>query len=598
MPRTAPTASADPGKARELFERGLAHSMRQENDEAIACLEDAVAADPGMDKAHALLGELMLGKGQGGTAVGFYMFAILTNKAEKAYKLRFLELMNNTACVRFNPQMKAILQECLRTPGLPLQNMRATWHSLIATDPLYRPLMKAAAKRDFAAFVKVMRKSNVAQALLEDWFLLGLKNFVISDLLFETALVRLRRLLLEETLTPNRHGIFAPSQALALACALSHYCFETDYIFDLSEEEGRLSQDLRRQIEFSTAPESSEKLAALACYMPLWKLGNAQHLLAFARDAGPVAEILRVQIAERLAIEEAKKTIPQAASMDNAVSLEVRGQYEDFPYPRWQNISTRIKNEATEGYLRDVPNARILVAGCGTGAEAIELACVFPHAEITAIDLSLTSLGYAVRKSSDYGLANISFRHADILTLDPSWGSFDYIASSGVLHHMEDPVRGWRILAGLLKQRGLMRIGLYSETARLPIVAAREAIARKSYAPDAEGIRRFRKDAPRLLRSQDFKSISRARDYYYTPECRDLLFHVQEHRFTLPQVKSILDELGLTFLGFYLTEEVLAQYRRKFPSDPGALDLGNWDVFERKNPDTFRSMYRFWCRKA
>jgi hypothetical protein len=33
-------------------------------------------------------------------------------------------------------------------------------------------------------------------------------------------------------------------------------------------------------------------------------------------------------------------------------------------------------------------------------------------------------------------------------------------------------------------------------------------------------------------------------------ECRDLLFHVQEHRFSLPQIGATLEELGLDFVGF------------------------------------------------
>ena len=50
---------------------------------------------------------------------------------------------------------------------------------------------------------------------------------------------------------------------------------------------------------------------------------------------------------------------------------------------------------------------------------------------------------------------------------------FDLVESSGVLHHMEDPQEGWRILTGLVKPGGLMKIALYSEIARQDVVAAR-----------------------------------------------------------------------------------------------------------------------------
>ena len=50
---------------------------------------------------------------------------------------------------------------------------------------------------------------------------------------------------------------------------------------------------------------------------------------------------------------------------------------------------------------------------------------------------------------------------------------------------------------------------------------------------------------------------SQHRDFFSTSECRDLLFHCQEHRFTLPQISAFLAESGLAFLGFELEGSVL-----------------------------------------
>ena len=43
---------------------------------------------------------------------------------------------------------------------------------------------------------------------------------------------------------------------------------------------------------------------------------------------------------------------------------------------------------------------------------------------------------------------------------------------------------------------------------------------------------------------------------------RDLLFHVQEHRFTIPKIKDCLAQLGLTFCGFEADKKV-----QKFKSE-------------------------------
>jgi len=49
------------------------------------------------------------------------------------------------------------------------------------------------------------------------------------------------------------------------------------------------------------------------------------------------------------------------------------------------------------------------------------------------------------------------------------------------------------------------------------------------------------------------REAMRLDDFFSLSECRDLLFHVQEHRFTIPQSGDALDALGAaglrTFLG-------------------------------------------------
>ena len=78
-------------------------------------------------------------------------------------------------------------------------------------------------------------------------------------------------------------------------------------------------------------------------------------------------------------------------------------------------------------------------------------------------------------------------------------------------------------------------------------------------------------------------------------EFRDLLFHVQEHQFSLPQIAGILADLGFTFLGF--ETQARKAYIDRFPDDPAAVNLENWHTFETENPATFAQMYQFWIQK-
>ena len=237
----------------------------------------------------------------------------------------------------------------------------------------------------------------------------------------------------------------------------------------------------------------------------------------------------------------------------------------------------------------------ILIAGCGTGQHAISTALRFPAAHVLAVDLSLASLAYAKRKTSELGLRNIEYRQADILAMDALQERFDLIECSGVLHHLEDPFAGWRILAGLRKPGARMRIGLYSELGRRAVVRARELIAAEGWGPDAEGIRACRA-AIRARPDELFQKIIRNEDFYSMSGCRDLLFHVQEQRFTLPQVGLMIERLGLRFLGFELPDSgaTLARYRSLHPHDAQATDLANWHRLETEYPDTFSRMYQFW----
>ena len=85
-------------------------------------------------------------------------------------------------------------------------------------------------------------------------------------------------------------------------------------------------------------------------------------------------------------------------------------------------------------------------------------------------------------------------------------------------------------------------------------------------------------------------------DFYSTSECRDLLFHVQEHRLNLPEIGRFLAEHDLKFLGFQLDAVVCRQYQTRFSADRAMTDLDLWHAFEVENPDTFLGMYQFWVQ--
>ena len=427
---------------------------------------------------------------------------------------------------------------------------------------------------------------------------------------------------LERFLTGARHALLelasseqladpADVAALSFYAALTRQCFINEFVFDCTESE-RLTVELCRTrllaLLEANATVPPLLLLAVAAYCPLQLLPGAERLLAIDQPDG-VDEVVRQQIREPLQEQALHQRVKRLTPITDPTSEAVRDQYQQNPYPRWVRMHLREQPMAFNTELRyAVPLAQfaplpddtapeVLIAGCGTGRDAIFAARRYRGARVLAIDLSVDSIAYAMRKTQELGLSNVEYAQADVLKLGQLARTFDIIESVGVLHHLADPFAGWRILLSRLRPGGFMRVGLYSQIARRPVMRAREFIAARGYASTTDDIRRFRQDAVAAETSEEVKLLSRSHAFYSLSDCRDLAFHVQEQQLTLAQVETFLREHGLAFIGFELEMSVLNRYRAGFGEDPTCTNLRNWARFEAENPDTFTGMYRFWIQR-
>ena len=97
-------------------------------------------------------------------------------------------------------------------------------------------------------------------------------------------------------------------------------------------------------------------------------------------------------------------------------------------------------------------------------------------------------------------------------------------------------------------------------------------------------------------RNTNHQLLTKPIDFYSLSMLRDLIFHFQEHCFTIPQIKNCLDELGLKFCGF-VNEDTISIFRKYFGKKSDIYDLELWNQLEEINPKTFFEMYQFWCQK-
>jgi 2-polyprenyl-3-methyl-5-hydroxy-6-metoxy-1,4-benzoquinol methylase len=404
------------------------------------------------------------------------------------------------------------------------------------------------------------------------------------------------------------------AQGLPFYAALTIHCFTNEYVFSESEDEKQKIELLQEKVKSTLEkgkPVSPTRIAVLGAYRPLSSFSWADDLLRF-KWPNDMKKVIIAQVNDVREEQALRPNIPRLTARENKVSLEVRNQYEENPYPRWIKTGLSDKPKTIRQVLQAIKihhnleaqrfsnEPDILVAGCGTGKHALITASRFLNCNILAMDLSLSSLSYAMRKTQELGITNIEYMQGDILKLDQLERQFDIIESVGVLHHMDDPLAGWKVLVDRLRSDGLMQIGLYSDIARQHVVKARKHIAKKKYITSPDNIRKFREEVINMDPNSDseIKKVIGSGDFYSLSTCRDLCFHVQEHRFTLPQIEVALNDLGLKFLGFELKRSWIMSFSEFHPGKDALTSLSLWHQFELKNPGAFSRMYQFWVQKV
>lgn len=409
----------------------------------------------------------------------------------------------------------------------------------------------------------------------------------------------------------DRSGLFDRDEIKTFVCALIQQLIHNEYIYFTTEEEAEkissIPTDLQR---VSGRPDTIRNLYLRALYMPLHAIfGDSRDGLRYGEGLGaPLADLVGRYMREHDEEARIAGLIECITPVHNSSQI-VADMYEENPFPRW----VRMPVPSDGSYRGDLERCfrpdelsflerefDVLIAGCGTGRQAIHCAHGYGgRAKLLAIDISRASLAYATRMAhGPYRVDNVRFAQADILDLAKSGPLFDVVECVGVLHHMSSPIEGWRILVDRLQTDGVMYLSLYSELGRRGIVQLRDRVAQEGGDGSPDFIRRFRyKLMTTGLGPLGADYFPRYRDFFALSSCRDLLFHVREHRLTIPQLSTMLDELGLEFRGFREPEPLAGKFWSNFPSGRDAISLERWWAFEQKNPDTFGEGYMFWCRK-
>ena len=585
--------------AEAYYNTGNALQEQSKLEEAIEAYTKAISIKPNYAKALNNLGNALKNQGKLEKAIEVYT-KVISNEPDYADAYKNIGVI--LSAIVFNR---------------PNRGLQKTIISLLDKKKYIKP--KAIAK----AAISLLKLEPTLQKHLKlvDGHLIKNPLDVISDLSELPLLMKLMSvcplldLELEKLFKDLRCSILsnisilkeASPQLISVQSALALQCFTNEYIYNHTEEEKEALQSLEvnlKKVFKKNEQPSPHMILTIASYKSLNQYDWCK-LLVVTDD---IQEVYARQVKEPNAEEKLKQDLPILEEIRNKVSSKVRRQYEASPYPRWFNLDLSIKPvsiskvveeinlELHDRKINEIEEPYILIAGCGTGQHSIGTASRFKSSNVLAIDLSLSSLAYAKRKTDEFAIKNIEYMQADILDLCQLNKQFDIIESAGVLHHMDNPMAGWKVLTDCLKPGGLMQVGLYSELARQHIVKIREEIRQAGIGLSAIEMRYFRS---KIIKSEKdhHKQILSFPDFYSLSELKDLLFHVQEHRFTIPLIKEHLSKLGLHFCGFE-QNDIVSHFTQTNKGNDDRYDLDKWQAYEEANPRAFVGMYQFWCQKA
>lgn len=425
----------------------------------------------------------------------------------------------------------------------------------------------------------------------------------------ERLLTALRRVLLLDVL-PQR---FEDAALTKLAVGMMLQCHLNEHVWSVAPEEAAVvDAPFDPADALAGVRAGGRKLLLQSMYKGLRETLGDGITRSACRNLSPpeLREAIEALVAEREDLRSRAGRVASLGGIANDTSRRVALQYERDPYPRWSSAHVPPRGEMRKRFGEFFKPAQLafldrefdmLVAGCGTGRQAVVAALSLENVRVTAIDLSASSLAYSARMAERLSARNIEHAKADILdlpTVVPHWRErFKIIACTGVLHHMADPFEGWRRLIECLAPGGLMLVGLYSKLGRRSLAALRADPAYPGAGCSDGDLRAFRRELMDRPPGAPGGELKGSTDFYTMSEFRDLVCHVHEHHLTIAQIRGFLAESGLTFRGFWLDPFWLHRFRTMYPTEgwPGRLEV--WDEFEQAHPSAFAGMYLFWCDK-
>jgi SAM-dependent methyltransferase len=233
------------------------------------------------------------------------------------------------------------------------------------------------------------------------------------------------------------------------------------------------------------------------------------------------------------------------------------------------------------------PDLDILIAGCGTNQAAI-YAFTNAAAKVVAVDVSQSSLDHQQYLKDKHGLFNLELHLLPIEELPTLGLDFDLVVSTGVLHHLADPLVGMNALAGCLRPDGVIGVMLYAKYGRIGVELLESVFRDIGLGQDDASVQMVKETISLISSDHPLRSyLKMAQDLLSSDAAMvDTFLHGRQRSYTIDECVDLVSSAGLVFQGLllkahYYPHDSFAPANGLYPVVNALPEAKVWSVMER-----------------
>ena len=193
----------------------------------------------------------------------------------------------------------------------------------------------------------------------------------------------------------------------------------------------------------------------------------------------------------------------------------------------------------------------VLIAGCGSDQAAILAKCN-PNHNFIGIDLSENSLKHEKKLIEENKIENLKLHHNDFRAVKFK-KKFDYIISSGVIHHLDDPGTGLKYFNQNLKDEGIIYIMVYGDKKSYATNQVKKLLKKLNLKQNQDSIDFVMNTINKLNNlhpAKIFANTEIKQDLTHPSGVVDFFLHKKENFFSIKDFIKLLDKNKLIIKNF------------------------------------------------